>query len=252
MLRQAIYGQIFEVIRRFCHNVSYHNEKSFRNQRPQLGMFSARGLAARHYHTSRSSQRPCHDEWPMVELNEDSALQVGEYSKIFRAIGCALEALRVEAFELTCEGANYIVRVKSQRKKEAKGVLAVLHRIFPSSRGNSAVGLQLIYTPKEIDWLYHEGKLRRRDAGNPDPHSLTQSLRAIGAYLEIKGARLLKISGSRELFIVRYEAAQDGCNTEEFTPSSLYEFFIRRYLKRHDRSVDSDSIATGALGIDSV
>ncbi|MGH8546908.1 MAG: hypothetical protein ACREX3_25505, partial [Gammaproteobacteria bacterium] len=62
----------------------------------------------------------------MVELNEDSAVPIVEYSKALRAIGCALEALRVEAFELTCEGANYTVRVKSQRKKEAKGVFAVL------------------------------------------------------------------------------------------------------------------------------
>ncbi|MGH7825859.1 MAG: hypothetical protein ACREQ7_11875, partial [Candidatus Binatia bacterium] len=118
----------------------------------------------------------------MVELNEDSAVPIVEYSKALRAIGCALEALRVEAFELTCEGANYTVRVKSQRKKEAKGVFAVLHRIFANSPGNSAVGLQLIYTPKEIDWLDQEGQLRRRDAGNPDPHSLPQALRAIGAY----------------------------------------------------------------------
>ncbi|MGH7827014.1 MAG: hypothetical protein ACREQ7_17805 [Candidatus Binatia bacterium] len=173
----------------------------------------------------------------MARRNEDSAR---DYSKDLRAIGCALEALRVEAFELRCEAANYVVRVESQRgeKRKLKDIfealaLQVLQGIFPGR--NPRKGLELIYTTEHIKRLNENGQLRRQDRGKPDAHSLPQALRAIGAYVELKGARLLKISRQGTVITIRYETALDGCTNEEFTPSSVYALFVRRYVKRTDR-----------------
>ncbi|HWO43051.1 MAG TPA: hypothetical protein VNO43_14720 [Candidatus Eisenbacteria bacterium] len=184
---------------------------------------------------------------PVFELGENSAVKSAHYSKTLRAIGCALDALRVEEFDLTSDGPNYVVQVKSQRKKP-QGVRTVLHRIFHRLSQNSASGLQLIYTPKEIDWLDHEAQLMREETGSPDPHSLPQALRSIGAYLEVKGARLLKISGRSGVFNVSYESAQHGRHTEDFTPAALYEWFVKGYLKRSSRINRSDPIASITFG----
>lgn len=177
----------------------------------------------------------------MIKINEDSASHGSDYANALRAIGYALEAAKVESFELTCEAPNYVIRVESQsgKKRRLKGFLEatrfqVLKRIFPS-RFLSKSGLELIYTPRHIERLDHEGQLRRHEAGAPDPHSLPQALRAIGAHLDHKEARLLHIARRGPSITIRYETALDGQKTEEFTPPSLYGLFVQRYVKRSDR-----------------
>ena len=177
----------------------------------------------------------------MITISENP-VDTGNYSKTLRAVGTALDALEAEVFELTCDGANYIVRVESQRpkKREMKEVfkkkgLKVLQQIFSSRypAQNPSV-VPLVYTPEDIERFEHEGQLRRRNAGT-DPHRLTQALRAIGFYIDDKGARLHQISRRGELMTVRYEAAPSSCNTEEFMLSNLYTLFVQMYVKRRDR-----------------
>jgi hypothetical protein len=168
------------------------------------------------------------------QSSKDSSLFTDDYSRALRAIGSALEALKVEAFELTCDAANYIVRVDCQRRKkpQAAGVVTVLQRLLPAA---SVDNREIIYTPEKIKELDQDGQLRREESGKPDPHSLPQSLRAIGAYLYLKNARLIRITRHGPFFTIEYETALDGCSTEEFTPSALYDVFVRLYLKRSNR-----------------
>ncbi|HET8562319.1 MAG TPA: hypothetical protein VFM35_00470 [Candidatus Binatia bacterium] len=180
-----------------------------------------------------------------IGISENSTAHNGHYSKALRAIGYVLETLQVEAFEVTCEGRNYIVRVEGRRHKKPrmKGILKknglqVLQQIFPSRCpvDNPSVGLQLVYTPEDIERLHDEGQSRRRNASNLDPHSLPQALRAIGAYIHLKNARLVQISRDGPFTTVRYETPTGGLSREEFTPASLYALFVRMYLKRTDRA----------------
>jgi hypothetical protein len=176
----------------------------------------------------------------LVKTNEGTATSATDYSKALRVIGCALEALGVEDFELAYEGANYIVRTPSQPgKKQRRTALRILQHIFPlhHSPAKASAGGKLIYTIRDIERLERDGQLRRQDAGKPDPHSLPQALRAIGAYLDGKEARLLQLSRRGTLTTIRYETALDGSHTERFTPPSLYSLFVRRYVKRSDRHV---------------
>src|ERR671925_1742070 len=104
----------------------------------------------------------------------------GEYSMALRAIGYALEAHGIRTFELTLQGENYIVRSERQSSKKSymkrfleKRVEKLLEMfIYRNPQESSSVGLQLIYTPEDIDRLHDEGRLRRKDGGRPDPHSL--------------------------------------------------------------------------------
>jgi hypothetical protein len=174
----------------------------------------------------------------LTKLHEHSAISAMDYSKALRVIGCALEELGIEDFELTHEGVAYIVRIHSQKgKRQQRTPLKLLQQIFPyfHSSARASAARELIYTPDDIERLEHDGQLRRQNAGNPDPHSLPQALRAIGAYLDSKEARLLKLSRQGTLTSIRYETALDGDQTERFTPSSLYSLFVRRYIKRSDR-----------------
>jgi hypothetical protein len=169
------------------------------------------------------------------QSSEDSSLFTDDHSRALRAIGSALQAQPVEAFEITCDGPNYIVRLHShgRRQPALTGVVTVLQRILPARY--SLDDLEMIYTPEKIKELDHDGQLRREESGEPDPHSLPQALRAIGAYLYLKNARLIRVAKHGPFFTIQYETALDGYSTEEFTPSSLYAVFVRLYLKRSNR-----------------
>jgi hypothetical protein len=172
----------------------------------------------------------------MATVN-DAQFSRTDYSTALRAIGLSLEERKVEDFELSCQAANYYrVRIQSQAgKKPRRTALQVLKRVFPYNHAPNHTGPELVYTPREIERLERDGKLKRQGDGKPDPHSLPQALRAIGAYLQLKEARLHYVFRRGPLIAIEYETAFDGCTTEEFTPSSVYSLFVRRYVKRSDR-----------------
>lgn len=178
----------------------------------------------------------------MIKIKEDSASHGSDYATALRAIAYALKAAKVEAFELACEAPNYVVSVESQSGKKRRikdtfeTALKVLQRTFAGRHSKTSwAGPELIYTPQHIARLDRDGRLKRREGGQPDPHSLPQALRAIGAYLDHKDARLLQIAKRGPSITIRYETALDGQKTEEFTPPSLYALFVHRYVKRSDR-----------------
>ena len=178
----------------------------------------------------------------MITISERS-VDSGNYSKALRAIGTALDALNADAFEVTCDRENYIVRVESlrvesQRPKKRtmkagfkKNGLKILQQLFPSR--HTSENSSVVYTPNDIERFEHEGQLRRRNAG-ADPHRLAQALRAIGFYVDEKGARLHHISTRGGSITVRYETLPGSSNTEEFMLSNLYALFVRMYVKRRD------------------
>lgn len=167
----------------------------------------------------------------LVKRGENSTAYTGHYAKVLRAIGHDLEGLQVDAFELTCEGRDHIVRVESQRHEKPR----MKHLLKKKALQSPPVGSQLIYTPEDIERLQDEGQSGRRNA-RTDPESLPQVLRAIGFYIDdLAGARLLQISRRGALVTIRYETASGGCTTEEFTPASLYALYVQMCVKRRHR-----------------
>ncbi len=178
------------------------------------------------------------------------------YAKTLRVIGQALELLHVETFVLERVGEKYLLRGESRTppvKKSGMQILQNHSRVGRqrlqgrqvARRASSALKLQ--YAPEDISRLEHEGKARRRGLEEiPDKYSLSHILRAVGAYIDFKGARLLKLSKRGNWITIRYETIQGGSSMDRLTISSLSPIFVRMYLQRSEYAPHNRSSVEGA------
>jgi hypothetical protein len=176
-----------------------------------------------------------------------------EYGQLLRAIGQALEILNFGTFEMEIADGDFVVRgsaVNSIQEKEARTIRERVRKFvweaLPGVTASPAeidlamsiwpAKLDLRYTPKDVDRLQQEGRAKRQGvAGVPDVASLSQLLRTIGAYVEQKKFRLVKISRYGESLAIHYETANGEKREETVTAGSLYEFWAQLYLKRAGR-----------------
>jgi hypothetical protein len=170
-----------------------------------------------------------------------------------RSIGQALESLQVEDFELHIDGDTFLVRCSVPRPGEENageadqaGLLQHIWGVLPgdesltlamtlSGRFNSE-DLDLLYTGKDVERLDEEGKRRR---GQPAPQAffpgISQCLRAVGAYVKDKPARLVSITRKADAVNIVFEAAAGETTTEVLSWVDLYDLSIAMFRKRGDR-----------------
>ncbi len=176
------------------------------------------------------------------------------YAQPLRAIGQALETLNLTTFELEPTGEDFYVR----------GVLAAAHpelvedsltpdklskvwgglppRAGETAQNEPILGapvltpIELQYSPRDVDRLEQEGQARRSDPHRvPDTASLSQVLRCIGAYLNQKPARLMKLSREVDSVTIEYETSLGTVLRETLAPSELYDLWVRMYMQRAGR-----------------
>ena len=173
-----------------------------------------------------------------------------DYAQLLRAIGQALEVLQFGSFTMELSGDDLLVRgsaVTSTEQEEARAirerVIKFVWEALPGERAPQAeiesamctwpAKLVLRYTVKDMDRLEQEGKAKRQSAaGVPDLASLSQLLRTIGAYVEKKRARLVKIARSGDSLAIRYDTVGGERREETVSAGSLYEFWAQLYLQR--------------------
>jgi hypothetical protein len=168
------------------------------------------------------------------------------YAQPLRAIGQALETLNIQSFEMEPVGDDFFVRgnvpVTSPQLRQT------IWGNFPSENGekreDNATELkvdspvELLYELKDIERLEEEGRSRRINPhGTANPTSLSQVLRCIGAYLNQKRARLLKLSREAESVLVEYETSLGTNMKEMLSASELYDLWVRMYLQRAERTL---------------
>jgi len=67
----------------------------------------------------------------------------------------------------------------------------------------------------------------------PDPYSLSNILRAVGAFLDRKpDIKLLFASNHGQEIVILYETNHGARNLEEYPISGIYEFWVKEYVKR--------------------
>ena len=66
--------------------------------------------------------------------------------------------------------------------------------------------------------------------------SLSQVLRCLGAYLNQKRARLLKLTREADILSLEYESSMGILTKESFSVSGMYDMWVRRYLQRAARA----------------
>jgi hypothetical protein len=178
------------------------------------------------------------------------------YAEPLRAIGQALETLNIQRFEMEPVGEDFLIR----------GDIAVTNRILiddhltyndlrrniwgnlpeknpesgdTANRSEPTVDspVELLYRVTDVERLEADGRSRRINPhGTTNPTSLSQILRCIGAYLNQKRARLLKLSRQAESVCVEYETSL-GTNIKELlSRSDLYDLWVRMYLQRTKRA----------------
>lgn len=180
-------------------------------------------------------------------------VQTINYAQPLRAIGQALEVLRIGAFEVESEGEDFLVRgmveSRSGRGVEKRLDEKALQHIWGAEPGRtfklrvvertndaSSSPLELRYTPKDLDRLENDGRAKRSEShGMADAASLSQFLRTVGAYVNQKRARLVRIVREGESINVQYETAPGETKEEILAASDLYDFWVRMYMKRSGR-----------------
>ena len=97
--------------------------------------------------------------------------------------------------------------------------------------------VELSYTRDDIERIDSEEKSKRKETGGrPDAHALSQILRSVGAYIDQKQGKLLSVTKDGQELRIEYESLSKQPVTESFTVSSLYDFWIKMYLRRRERS----------------
>lgn len=171
---------------------------------------------------------------PPVFMPSDERRSPGRpaYAQPLRAIGQAIEAQQWQDYEVFMDGSDYTIRVEAERPPSSE------KRRWPLSAASheEAPGCQiwvLRCTPEVVERLQREGRARRRDPeGLPDPYSPSQVLHVAGAYLERRGARLVRIAKRGLRVFIQFETSVGQEITEEYPLSQLYDLWVRMYLRR--------------------
>lgn len=172
------------------------------------------------------------------------------YAQPLRAIGQALETLNIQSFEMEPVGEDFFIRGNLPTSAVLlDGVLTAdkVRRVIWGENGkhdkdSDSTGptvqsaIELLYGAKDVERLEAEGRSRRINPhGTANPSSLSQVLRCIGAYLNQKRARLVKLSRDAESVSVEYETSLGTNIKEMLSLSDLYDLWVRMYLQRAER-----------------
>jgi len=100
---------------------------------------------------------------------------------------------------------------------------------------SEGIATSLTYTAQDIDQLDLQGSANRTKSNRlPDFHSLPNTLRTVGAYLDTKNAELMELH-NKQLSVTILSRNQAGYpELEERSLGSLYELFVRQHGKRRN------------------
>ena len=154
------------------------------------------------------------------------------YDHHLRVIGQSLEARTINVFELQCQTGRYVVS-GTPDKPTSFGAAFRQWRNFGLKSGPAI----MTYTAQDLEQLERVGRARRvRPDGLPDFYNVSNMLRTVGAYLEVKNARLLEIQKRPMTVTILYQNETGHPNVEDRTIASFYNFFIELYGKRARRA----------------
>jgi hypothetical protein len=167
------------------------------------------------------------------------------FSQLLRPVGQMLEPLQIESFSLKVEdGGVAVFADKRETPQRAQNVsLKVSWQIFRRKKAETAPepqpssgSLEIHYSHDDIARMETEGQGKRTGApGSPEAHTLSQILRAVGAFVDQKQGRLLSVVKDGQDITIEYQSALKRALTEKFTVASLYDYWVKMYLRRRDR-----------------
>ena len=177
-----------------------------------------------------------------------------DYAQPLRAIGQALEILKMESFELEPGSEDFVVRGKVTVRGCGADVESAESRnlrfswegernleapdLEPEATSAIVNQLDLCYTLKDVDRLEQKGQAQRGEPpGVTNAPGLSHLLRAIGAYLDEKPARLVKIAKDGESVTVVYETLSGIRFEEKLDGATLRDWEAQMFIKRGSRDL---------------
>jgi hypothetical protein len=170
--------------------------------------------------------------------------QVINFAQLLRPVGQMLEPLKLESFSLKIDDSGVYVSGRKREERPTSHVPEVSLRVVwqalrrkqpePANEAQPSSGvLELRYTQDDIERTDTEEQSKRAGAsGTPEAHTLSQILRAVGGYVDQKGGRLLEVRKAGDEVTIEYESALRKKMTEQFTVASLYDYWVKMYLRR--------------------
>ena len=173
--------------------------------------------------------------------------QVSNYAQLLRPVGQMLEALKVESFSLTIEstGVHVIAQQKPETQSSAQELaLGVGWQPFRRQKAEpvgeaepAAQVLELHYSPSDIERIDTEEQAKRKGQGfRSEAHSLPEILRAVGGYVDQKGGQVFVVKKENQEVTIEYESALKKKIVEQFAVAALYDYWVRMYMRRKQRS----------------
>jgi hypothetical protein len=171
------------------------------------------------------------------------------YQLTLRALGQVLDLLHVHAFEIEVDGKDLVVHGVSEKTERKVAIKAMgfgnLVKIFRPT-GVTVPGPQtgkkaprsftfsgMRFTETDLDRLEKQGRASRTSVGGtPSCPSLAQVLRAVGAYIDHKRARLVRVSGRDNRLAIIYHPPLGEQKLETFTQTELYDLWVLMYRRR--------------------
>lgn len=174
------------------------------------------------------------------------------YEQILRTVGQALEKGNFQSFEITPAGNGFRIRGSvaplveaSVAGSSASRVGSLLNKLPNQSNGDEKMPLateaaespvEIRLTIEDIQRLEVDGRARRVDGQlMANAASLSQVLRCLGAYLNQKRARLLRLTRDGETVSLEYETSLGSQIKEGFSATGLYDMWVRMYMQRAGR-----------------
>jgi hypothetical protein len=165
------------------------------------------------------------------------------YAQTLRLIGQDLEKLLTEKLDLEVDKSVFIVRgevvvesePESTEPQPKAGFFPGLWKpktIAPEPR----VQIQAIerrYTAAELERFAREGRGSSTSDERPDFYKPGEFLRVIGAYLDKKRGRLLKLCKDDQQVTLHYETMHGEKITETQRMSSFYDLYVHMCKQRH-------------------
>ena len=173
--------------------------------------------------------------------------QLSNYAQLLRPVGQVLETLKVESFSMTIASTGvHVIAQKKAEKQSAEPELSMRvawqslrrQKAELARRPEAASGaLELHYSQSDIERIDTEEQSKRKGKGvSSEAHSLPEILRALGGYVDQKGGQVLAVKKEDQDVTIEYQSALRKTIVEQFTVASLYDYWVKMYMRRKQRS----------------
>jgi len=149
------------------------------------------------------------------------------YSYILRAIGQSLEEKQIVDFDLIMAGRSCVVH---SRRRRAPSKMREWWQGLWIHEPEGAFPLS--YSPVDIEWLNYTGESQRRSSDQaPDFRRLSQTLRTVGAYVDLRGLQLVELRRRGDQVRIRLREASGAERVEDHSVMSFAKYFNFLYLE---------------------